>query len=174
MASVVVTTQALQFNSIRWGNLGKSAVLILEILLEGPHRRKELRRDWVLAGGSQRHPEEVEGRGLIKSKSGVYSLVEDFDKRIVPFLEENSEDIKQMKKVHERDRKDYSLRLEAWRRAHEDEAEIQRTAEEAQGIYYLRVMSHEAIYNRLRLRMDDHYQQLRYRIGRSTRRSRAG
>ena len=42
MDSVVAATQALRFNSMRWSNLGKSAVLILEVLLEGPLKRKDL------------------------------------------------------------------------------------------------------------------------------------
>jgi hypothetical protein len=69
--------------------------------------------------------------------------------------------------VHLGDREDYDIRLEAWRRAREDEAEIQRTAMDSQGVYCLLTMNPEAIYNRLRLRMDHHYQQLKFgRVGR--------
>ncbi len=79
-------------------------------------------------------------------------------------MEANNEDIKQMKKVHEDDREDYDIRLEAWRRAREDgiEDEIQRTAMDSQGVYFLRVMNPEAVYNRLRLRMEHHYRQLKF------------
>ena len=164
MASVVVTTHSLQFNSMRWGNLGKSAVLILETLLvEGPLRRKDLEERLGYAqGGASGRLKMLKDNGLIRSDSGVYSLVEDFEEKIQPFLEWNEADIEQMKNVHKGDREDRAIRLEAWRRAYKDEAAIQQTAEEEQGVYYLMAMNHEAIYNRLRLRMWHHYQQIRF------------
>jgi hypothetical protein len=91
-------------------------------------------------------------------------LVQDFEGKIQPFLEENDRDIERMKKVHEGDRKAYEIRLEAWRRAHEDgvEAEIQRTAMDSQGVYCLLTMNPEAVYNRPSLRMEHHYRQLKF------------
>ncbi len=163
MASVVVAPRSLQFNSMRWCNLGKSAVLVLEVLLEKPHRRKNLEeRLGYRPGGVSGILRKLRNEGLVQSDSGVYSLVNDFDKRIQPFIEKNNKDIDEMKKVHEGDREHYALREEAWKRAHADEAAIQETAEEIQGIYYLRTMNPEAVNNRLRLRMYHHYQQLMY------------
>ncbi len=166
MASVVVATHSLLFNSMRWGNLGKSAVLILQILLvEAPLRRKDLEeRLGYSQGGASGILKKLKDAGLIQSAGGVYSLVEDFEEKIQPFLEENNEDIERMKKVHEDDGKDYDIRLEAWRMAYEDgvEAEIQRTAMDSQGVYCVLTMKPEAVYNRLRLRMEHHYRQLKF------------
>jgi hypothetical protein len=89
-------------------------------------------------------PQETNGDGGTEERVGVV-LVED-----------------QEKKVHKRDREDYAIRLEAWRRARDDEAEIQRTAEDIQGIYLLMTINPEAVYNRLRLRTEHHYQQLKF------------
>lgn len=171
MANVVVATHSLLFNSMRWNTLGKSAVLILQTLLEGPLRRKDLEdRLGYSQGGASGILKKLRDNGLIESCSGLYSLVDDFEERIQPFLEENNENIERMKIVHEEDRKGYELRLEAWRRAREDESAIQETAMESQGVYLLLVMNPEAIYDRLRLGMEQHYLQLKSeQIGREHR-----
>jgi hypothetical protein len=44
-------------------------------------------------------------------------VVDNFDLRIQPFLEENSKDIQVMEEKHKRDREHYGLRIEAWKRA---------------------------------------------------------
>ena len=159
MANVVITTHSLLFNHMRWGTLGKSAALILETLLDGSLRRKDLeQRLGYCQGGASGILKKLKDYDLITSDSGVYSLVEDFKEKIQLFLEWNKAAIRYMKKVHDEDRRDYEIRLEAWRRAHEDgvEAEIQRTAMDSQGIYCLLTMTPEAIYNRLRLRVEQH------------------
>ncbi len=163
MVSVVVGTHKLLFNSIRWGNLGKSAALILETLMDKPHKRKDLEeRLGYSQGGVSGILKKLKDKELIEAQNGVYSLADNFDKKIQPFLDENSKDIEEMKKVHERDREGYGLRLEAWRRAWKDEAAIRETAAEDQGsIYFIEVMfDREASYQRVKLFMLNHYQQL--------------
>ncbi len=163
MVSVVATTHRLLFNSIRWGNLGKSAALILETLMDKPHKRKDLeKRLGYSQGGVSGILKKLKDKGLIEAQNGVYSLADNFDEKIRPFLDENSKDIEEMKKVHERDREGYGLRLEAWRRAWEDEAAIRETAEELNGtIYFIQIMfDREARYHRVKLSMVNHYQQL--------------
>ncbi len=163
MVSVVATTHSLLFNSIRWGNLGKSAALILETLMDKPHKRKDLeKRLGYSQGGVSSVLKKLKDKGLIEAQNGVYSLADNFDKKIRPFLDENSKDIEKMKKVHERDREGYGLRLEAWRRAWKDEAAIRETAEELNGtIYFIQIMfDREARYHRVKLSMVNHYQQL--------------
>jgi hypothetical protein len=88
-------------------------------------------------------------------------VVDNFDLRIQPFLEENSKDIQVMEEKHKRDREHYGLRIEAWKRAWEDEAAIQEAARESNNsIYLLRVWHPEHMYHRVRLNMLAHYQQL--------------
>jgi len=166
MTSVIVATRSLRFNSMRWSNLGKSAALVLETLSDGPLSRKQLEeRLGYSPGGANGILKKLKEAGLVRSDNGVYSLTDDFEERIQPFLEANKADIEYMKDVHEGDREDYALRLEAWRRADEDEAEIQKTAMESRGVYLLRTMMPEAIYNRRRMLMEHHYRGLKFGHG---------
>jgi hypothetical protein len=121
----------------------------------------------VPPGGASGVLKKLRENGLIRSDDGVYSLGDDFDKKIQPFLEDNSKGIEEIKETHRKDREDYSFRLEAWNRAWEDEAAIQKTAEDVKGsIYYLKVLSNsEARYHRVRLRMVHHYHLLKYGPG---------
>ncbi len=162
MVSVVSTTHKLLLNSIRWTNLGKSAALILETLMDKPFKRKDLEEKLVYSqGGVSSILKKLKDKELIQAQNGVYSLVDDFDEKIQSFLDENRKDIEKMKKVHKGDREDYGLRLEAWKRAWADESEIQKTAEEVNGIYYLKVAcDSEAKYQRVRMRMLYHYDRL--------------
>lgn len=82
MASAVVATRSLRFNSIRWSNLGKSAVLVLEILSEGPLSRKQLEeRLGYSPGGANGTVRKLKKEGLVRSDSGVYSLADDFEEK---------------------------------------------------------------------------------------------
>lgn len=163
MDSVVATTHTLLFNSIRWTILGKSAVLVLETLMDKPHKRKDLEeRLGYSQGGVSGILKKLKDKELVQVHNGVYALADDFEEKIRPYLYMNSKDIEKMKKVHERDREDYNLRLEAWRRAWEDEAAIQGAAAEDQGsIYFMKIVfDYEARYHRVRLNMQDHYHKL--------------
>lgn len=78
-------------------------------------------------------------------------------------MEINKEAIEEMRKAHDVDRQDQEIRLEAWRMAQEDGEEdaIQKTAMESQGVYCLMVTSPEAVYNRLRIKAERYYHQLK-------------
>ncbi len=128
----------LEMNSQRMGNLGKAACMILEILMERPHTRREIvdRLGYSRNGACGVLKKLRDEKNLVVSDNGLYSLAENFFDLLQDEIETNNEDIETLGDHHQSQRQDYHLRLEAWDRAVKDfHREILPTAKETGGAY---------------------------------------
>ncbi|KAL8875323.1 MAG: hypothetical protein Q9192_009066, partial [Flavoplaca navasiana] len=132
----------LELNSQRRGNLGKSACMVLELLMERSHTRMEIEEKLGYKRNGACHTlDKLKNRkGLILSEDGLYSLAGNFFELLKEEIEINLKDIEVLRKRHQVKRDDYHLRLEAWdgvwdEAAKEFHGEILPTAKESGGAY---------------------------------------
>ncbi len=133
----------LEMNSQRIRNLGKAACMILEILMERPHTRREIvdRLGYSRNGACGVLKKLRDEKNLVVSDNGLYSLAENFFDLLQDEIETNNEDIETLGERHQCQRQDYHLRLEAWDRAVKDfHREILKTAKESGGSYLFTVV----------------------------------
>ncbi len=125
----------LELNSQRVGNLGKAAVLVLEVLMERSHQRKEIEEKFgYKKNGANKILQKLKKKGLIDSDDGLYFLTENFDELLAEEIEFNDRDINEkLVKRHEVLRRDYQIRLESWEMAGKDYQEVLKTAKESGG-----------------------------------------